>query len=147
MTRANHSWLWRYGIATLSVGLAVLVRMLLAPVMGDRQPFPTLYVALTLAAWFGGRGPVLYALALGYLAASWFFVEPFLEECLKAAGKDFRPVYAGRAASASPATGLAKRHVAEQSALIAEALGTGRARDEAAEAAKDSVRHAGKANA
>jgi 2-oxoglutarate dehydrogenase E1 component len=29
----------------------------------------------------------------------------------------------GRGASASPATGLAKRHAAEQAALIAEALG------------------------
>jgi 2-oxoglutarate dehydrogenase E1 component len=31
--------------------------------------------------------------------------------------------YAGRAASASPATGLAKRHEAEQGALVADALG------------------------
>ncbi len=34
-----------------------------------------------------------------------------------------RPRYAGRDASASPATGLAKRHAAEQAALIADALG------------------------
>ena len=34
-----------------------------------------------------------------------------------------RPLYAGRAAAASPATGLARRHAAEQAALIAEALG------------------------
>ena len=34
-----------------------------------------------------------------------------------------RPIYAGRASSASPATGLAKRHAAEQEALIAQALG------------------------
>ena len=34
-----------------------------------------------------------------------------------------RPHYAGRDASASPATGLAKRHAAEQAALIAAALG------------------------
>ena len=34
-----------------------------------------------------------------------------------------RPQYAGRAAAASPATGLAKRHAAEQAALIAAALG------------------------
>ena len=36
-----------------------------------------------------------------------------------------RPRYAGREASASPATGLAKRHAAEQAALIADALGHG----------------------
>lgn len=33
-----------------------------------------------------------------------------------------RPVYAGRAAAASPATGLASRHKAEQAALVDEAL-------------------------
>jgi 2-oxoglutarate dehydrogenase E1 component len=54
----------------------------------------------------------------------WFFVEPLIEQCLAEAGvRPKRPVYAGRAASASPATGLAKRHAAEQAALIAEALG------------------------
>ena len=54
----------------------------------------------------------------------WTFVEPNLEQCLAEAGaKPRRAVYAGRAASASPATGLAKRHAAEQAALIADALG------------------------
>jgi 2-oxoglutarate dehydrogenase E1 component len=54
----------------------------------------------------------------------WNFVEPFVEQCLVEAGvRPRRPVYAGRAASASPATGLAKRHAAEQAALIADALG------------------------
>ena len=33
-----------------------------------------------------------------------------------------RPVYAGRAAAASPATGLASRHKAEQAALVDDAL-------------------------
>jgi 2-oxoglutarate dehydrogenase E1 component len=55
---------------------------------------------------------------------AWFFVEPLLECCLDEAGfKGLRPRYAGRPPAASPATGLAKRHAAEQSALIADALG------------------------
>ncbi|HEY1606742.1 MAG TPA: 2-oxoglutarate dehydrogenase E1 component [Allosphingosinicella sp.] len=55
----------------------------------------------------------------------WTFVEPLIEQSLAEAGvRPRRPVYAGRAASASTATGLAKRHAAEQAALIAEALGT-----------------------
>jgi 2-oxoglutarate dehydrogenase E1 component len=55
---------------------------------------------------------------------AWFFVEPLLECCLDEAGfKQMRPRYAGRPPAASPATGLAKRHAAEQSALIADALG------------------------
>jgi len=55
---------------------------------------------------------------------SWFFVEPLLECCLEEAGfKQIRPHYSGRPPSASPATGLARRHASEQAALIADALG------------------------
>ncbi|MEA3057652.1 MAG: 2-oxoglutarate dehydrogenase component, partial [Sphingomonadales bacterium] len=55
---------------------------------------------------------------------AWSFAEPLLETCLAEAGfGHIRPQYAGRDASASPATGLAKRHAAEQAALIAAALG------------------------
>jgi 2-oxoglutarate dehydrogenase E1 component len=55
---------------------------------------------------------------------AWFFVEPFIEEALKTAGRaPMRARYAGRKAAASPATGLARRHAAEQGALIADALG------------------------
>jgi 2-oxoglutarate dehydrogenase E1 component len=54
----------------------------------------------------------------------WTFIEPWIEQSLADAGTHAkRPVYAGRPGSASPATGLAKRHAAEQAALIAEALG------------------------
>jgi len=54
----------------------------------------------------------------------WAHVEPRLERRLGEAGlKPKRPIYAGRPPAASPATGLAKRHAAEQAALIAEALG------------------------
>jgi 2-oxoglutarate dehydrogenase E1 component len=55
---------------------------------------------------------------------AWFFVDPLLECCLDEAGfGGMRPRYAGREPSASPATGLAKRHAKEQAALIAAALG------------------------
>jgi 2-oxoglutarate dehydrogenase E1 component len=54
----------------------------------------------------------------------WSHVEPRLERRLGEAGLGpKRPIYAGREAAASPATGLAKRHAAEQAALIADALG------------------------
>jgi 2-oxoglutarate dehydrogenase E1 component len=55
---------------------------------------------------------------------AWFFVEDLLEQCLAEAGfKGMRATYAGRTSSASPATGLARRHASEQAALIAAALG------------------------
>ena len=53
----------------------------------------------------------------------WTFVEPNLEWVLgKIGAKHGRARYAGRAASASPATGLASRHKAEQDALVQDAL-------------------------
>jgi len=54
----------------------------------------------------------------------WAHVESRIERRLGEAGlRPKRPVYAGRPPAASPATGLAKRHAAEQAALIADALG------------------------
>jgi two-component system CheB/CheR fusion protein len=66
----------RYAAAVLFVALAVLARRILAPVLSDRQPFPTFYVSVTAAAWWGGLKPTLFALVLGYLAADWFFIAP-----------------------------------------------------------------------
>jgi len=77
---------------------------------------------------------------------AWNFVEALLECCLGEAGlPGMRARYAGRAASASPATGLAKRHVAEQAALVSDALGIKAAAPAAAEAAVETVQKAGKA--
>jgi 2-oxoglutarate dehydrogenase E1 component len=57
-------------------------------------------------------------------SGAWNFVEDLLVDCLDEAGfAGMRPQYAGRESSASPATGLAKRHAAEQAALIEAALG------------------------
>jgi len=54
----------------------------------------------------------------------WAHVEPRIERRLReSAASPKRPIYAGRPAAASPATGLAKRHATEQAALIADALG------------------------
>ena len=55
---------------------------------------------------------------------SWFFVEPLIEQCLaEAKVGPSRPAYAGRAASAATATGLARKHAEQQKALVADALG------------------------
>jgi len=54
---------------------------------------------------------------------AWSFIEPNLEYLLNRVGADMtRPRYAGRPASASPATGLASQHKAQQEALVAQAL-------------------------
>ncbi len=53
---------------------------------------------------------------------AWTFVDRLIEEAALAAGKSLRPIYAGREDAASPATGLAKRHKAQQEALVSLAL-------------------------
>jgi len=53
----------------------------------------------------------------------WTFMEPNIEWSLdRIKAKHKRPVFAGRASSASPATGLASQHKAQQTALIDDAL-------------------------
>ena len=55
---------------------------------------------------------------------AWFFVESQIEQALaEAEAPVSRPRYAGREPAASPATGLASRHAAQQQALVADALG------------------------
>lgn len=55
---------------------------------------------------------------------AWTFVQPLLLSSLAESGHEKIGLeYAGRPSSASPATGLAKRHAEQQAALIAAALG------------------------
>jgi PAS domain S-box-containing protein len=58
-----------YGVAVLSVGLAVLFRMALDPILGERYIFPTFLIACTVCAWFGGLGPAMLSLTLALLVA------------------------------------------------------------------------------
>ena len=54
---------------------------------------------------------------------AWTFIEPNIEWVLsRIKAKHKRPTYVGRIATASPATGLATQHKAQQAALVAEAL-------------------------
>ena len=57
---------------------------------------------------------------------AWTFIEPNVEWVLGRIGhRAARPLYVGRATSASPATGLASSHKEQQSALVDEALTAG----------------------
>lgn len=54
---------------------------------------------------------------------AWSFIEPNIEWVLsRIKAKHTRPHYVGRATSASPATGLASQHKAQQAALVNDAL-------------------------
>ncbi len=84
-------------------------------------PFPADIIA-EYAARFPMLEDIVWAQEEPRNAGAWTFVAPLIEAAL---GK--RPYYAGRAAAAATATGLMKRHNAEQAKLVAEALGASRA--------------------
>ncbi len=85
-------------------------------------PFPALALTKELERFKGAE--IVWCQEEPKNQGGWSFVEPNLEWVLTRIGaKHSRATYAGRSASASPATGLASKHKAEQEALVAEALG------------------------
>src|SRR6516162_5580446 len=75
MSRTTQTILLHYGGAVVFTALAVLVRSLLDPVVGDYLPLATLYGAVAFAAWLGGYRPALLAVILGFLACDYLFIE------------------------------------------------------------------------
>ena len=84
-------------------------------------PFPAMSLVKELERFKGAR--IVWCQEEPKNQGGWSFVEPNLEWVLTRIGAAHsRARYAGRAAAASPATGLASRHKAEQAALVADAL-------------------------
>ena len=65
-----------YVVAVLAVGLALLVKLLLNPLIEEESPFLLFFGAVMVGAWFGGLGPGLLATALAALTAGYFFLSP-----------------------------------------------------------------------
>jgi 2-oxoglutarate dehydrogenase E1 component len=84
-------------------------------------PFPALSLVKELERFKGAE--IVWCQEEPKNQGAWSFLEPNLEWVLGRIGAVHgRAVYAGRAASAAPATGLASRHKAEQAALVNDAL-------------------------
>ncbi|HKY54427.1 MAG TPA: PAS domain S-box protein, partial [Anaerolineales bacterium] len=66
----------RYGLAIAITVLAIFLRAALQPFMGDFAPFATLYGAVAFSVWFGGVGPALLSMIIGYLGVEWFIIAP-----------------------------------------------------------------------
>ena len=66
----------RYGLALGLTILALLVRWLINPVLGDLGPFLSVYAAVTLAAVYLGAGPATLTALIGLLGSSrWFLLQ------------------------------------------------------------------------
>ncbi|PIE06617.1 MAG: 2-oxoglutarate dehydrogenase E1 component [Rhodobacterales bacterium] len=84
-------------------------------------PFPALSLVREMERFPGAD--VVWAQEEPKNQGAWSFIEPNIEWVLKRIRETgTRPAYAGRPASASPATGLMSQHKAQQQALIDDAL-------------------------
>jgi 2-oxoglutarate dehydrogenase E1 component len=84
-------------------------------------PFPALALVKELERFKGTE--IVWCQEEPKNQGGWTFIEPNLEWVLTRIGADYkRPRYVGRPASASPATGQASQHKAQQAALVNDAL-------------------------
>ncbi|PYG30587.1 2-oxoglutarate dehydrogenase E1 component [Pelagimonas varians] len=84
-------------------------------------PFPALALVKELERFPGAE--MVWCQEEPKNQGAWTFIEPNIEWVLgRIKATHQRPVYVGRATSASPATGLASIHKAQQAALVNEAL-------------------------
>src|SRR4051794_6268510 len=67
----------RYGLAVLAVGLALILKLLLVPVLRQDIPVLGFFVAVTVSAWMGGLGPGIFATILAAALDFCYFMEPF----------------------------------------------------------------------
>src|SRR4026207_2577978 len=65
-----------YVVGIVALAVAVLLRWLLDPLMGDALPLVTLFGAVAAAVWMGGYRPGTVVASLGYAACSYLFIEP-----------------------------------------------------------------------
>ena len=65
-----------WAIALLALGMAVLLRWVLDPLMRDTLPLVTLFGAVAIGVWLGGYRVGGVVATLGYFACAYLFIEP-----------------------------------------------------------------------
>ncbi len=65
-----------YTLGFIAIGLAVLVRWALDPLMGDAFPLVTLFGAGAAAVWVGGYRVAIPVALAGYIACHYMFISP-----------------------------------------------------------------------
>ena len=65
-----------YAIGLVAVAVAVLLRWVLDPLMGDALPLVTLFGAVAAAVWLGGYRVAIPVALIGYAACHYLFIQP-----------------------------------------------------------------------
>ncbi len=63
-----------FGIALLTVAVAIVLRFLLTPLMGASFPLATAFSAVAFSSWYSGWKPALFTAVMAFLAADFFFI-------------------------------------------------------------------------
>jgi len=66
----------RYALAVLAAILALLLRRLAAPLLGENNPYHTVWAAVVFSAWYCGLGPSLVTAALSAAGVWYWFLPP-----------------------------------------------------------------------
>jgi PAS domain S-box-containing protein len=72
----HSSTIQRYGLAVVSVAIALGMALILRRYHLREAEFPLFLFALALTAWFAGDGPAILAVILSSLTFNYFFTEP-----------------------------------------------------------------------
>jgi len=68
--------LFRYALGIAAMLAMLAVRWYTLPVLGAHYLLTGLIAPVAIAVWFGGTGPAVVAMILGYVIAYFFFLEP-----------------------------------------------------------------------
>lgn len=75
-TQLSKSLLFRYGFAVLVTALALLLRQVLDPFLGNYTPFITMFPTVAVLAAYFGLGPSSLSVLLGLFGVTYWFVPP-----------------------------------------------------------------------
>ena len=66
----------RYGVALAVTSAAMLIALVIDQWSDEASPFPLLLAAVMISSWYGGLGPGLLSIAIGFPFVSFVFIEP-----------------------------------------------------------------------
>src|SRR6516165_5659557 len=87
--RRNKRVATNYTLALLAAAAAVLLRGLLNPMLGDQNPYHTLWLAVVFSAWYCGIGPSIVTILAGLVGIWYWFLPPFHSFL----GKSYREIF------------------------------------------------------
>ncbi|MFY9741492.1 MAG: sensor histidine kinase [Candidatus Sulfotelmatobacter sp.] len=74
--RNKHDVARRYGLAILAAIVALLLRELLTPFLGENNPYHTVWAAVVFSAWYCGLGPSILTALLSVVGIWYWFLPP-----------------------------------------------------------------------